>query len=177
MKLADDIENILRDNGYYTCLWMGNEVPTICLENKTILGFSFLFQSSEELLSNWVRVQKRALDYHADLLKKSGEKAWNIYSIFLAEDISSESIKQIELIEEDFTYTRKIARAGIKSHSDITEALLPLLAIQSHPSLTEVLYMERLRTRLADLPNDAAAAFLEDDLSPYEISKILRDSL
>ncbi len=175
MDLSTQIETLLRSNGYFTSLWTGNKVPIVCLENKTIFGFIHLFESTEDLLSNWKDIQKTTFEHHAEVLNKAGEKAWNVYSVFLSEeDSKTELFKQLELIEEDFTYSRKIARTGIQTQSDITEALLPLLSIQSHPSLNEVIYEDRLRTRLNDLPQEVITAFLQNkDIEPSEVAQIL----
>jgi hypothetical protein len=178
MDLSTQIETLLRSNDYFTRLWTGNKVPTVCLENKTILGFIYIFEFAEDLVSNWEDIQKTAFEHHAEMLHKAGEKAWNIYSIFLAENSNTELFKQIELIEEDFTYSRKIARTGIQTQSDITEALLPLLSIQSHPSLNEVIYEDRLRVSLNDLPQETVTAFLRNsDIKPSEVAQMLVDGL
>ena len=81
--------------------------------------------------------------------------------------------REIERIEEDFSLTRKIARASITTPDDVENALLPLLPLRSKPVLGAPSNFEtRLRTRLKDVPADAVTAFLSET-SPAEIARIL----
>lgn len=64
------------------------------------------------------------------------------------------------MIEEDLTGTRKIARAGIGDVEQLRTALLPLLPIQSAPSLGAVDMPAEIRLRTTELPKRAIEAYL-----------------
>lgn len=81
--------------------------------------------------------------------------------------------REIERIEEDFSLTRKIAKASIATQDDVEKALLPLLSIRSKPLLGASNFETRLRTRLKDIPPDAVAAFLNETTPGAEVARML----
>jgi hypothetical protein len=147
MDIGTQAEVILREAGYDTWPWLGGDVPAICFENEAVLGFLHAFESGEALLSGWRDVQHAALARHAAALRIAGAKAWNVYSVFLTREPSPPLAHDIERIEEDFSLTRKIARAGVHTATDLTKVLLPLLPIRSQPVISETDYERRLRDR------------------------------
>ena len=86
--------------------------------------------------------------------------------------VSFGDLGEIERIEEDFSLTRKIARAFITTPDDVEKALLPLLSIRSKPLLGASNFETRLRTRLKDISPDAVTSFLSET-TPAEIARIL----
>lgn len=160
MDISSQTEILLRDAAYDTWSWSGVQAPVIGFENEAIAGFVYFFPAGDLLLKNWFEMQRLVLDRHALALRSAGAKAWNIYSIFLADIATSEEQRAIERIDEDFTLTRKIARANIPSVDDLRTALLPLLPIQSRTGFGTAHYEELLRARLKDIAPAVVDAFI-----------------
>ena len=160
MDIATQAEIILRKAGYDTWPWTGVSPAVTCFENAVLIGFVHAFASVADLLAHWETAQQAVLSRHSAALRRAGEKAWNVYSIFLTAEQASPRQSTIERIEEDFALTRKIARAAIRTTDDLESALLPLTAVRDQPMLTDANFEARLRTRLKDLPQDAITAFL-----------------
>ena len=173
MDIFTQTEILLRDSQYETWTWTGSAGPVTCFENAALMGFVHVFDSVDALLGAWKENQKIALARHAASLRAAGAKAWNVYSVFLTPGQDASRGREIERIEEDFSLTRKIARASITTPEDVEKALLPLLSIRSKPLLGASNFETRLRTRLKDIPPDAVTAFLSE-ATPAEIARILR---
>lgn len=172
MDIFTQAEILLRDAQYETWTWTGAAGPVTCFENAALMGFVHVFGSGDALLGSWKENQQIALARHAASLRRAGAKAWNVYSVFLTPDEDALRGREIERIEEDFSLTRKIARASITTPDDVEKALLPLLSIRSKPLLGASNFETRLRTRLKDIPPDAVTAFLSET-TPAEIARIL----
>ncbi len=89
-------------------------------------------------------------------------KAGNIYSVFLTEGAaSSADLREIEVIEEDFSATRKIDLAGVTSSAELERALLPILPLRAITTLVTVSdHQAKLRAHLSFLPPDVYEAIL-----------------
>jgi hypothetical protein len=175
MDILNHSEITLRQAGYVTWPWSGGRVPVLCFENLSLIGFLHAFPSAQSLVSGWEEAQKAALARFAPALKLSGAKAWNVYSVFLTEEMAPTLAKPIERIEEDFSLTRKISRSGVKSAADLQQALLTLLPILSQPTLDQADFNQRLRARLKDLSPTAVTAFIGTG-KPRDIVEILEES-
>ena len=172
MDIFTQAEILLRDDQYETWTWTGSAGPVSCFENAALMGFVHVFDTANALLGTWKEMQQFALARHAASLRGAGAKAWNVYSVFLTPDQNPRRGREIERIEEDFSLTRKIARASITTADDVEKALLPLLSIRSKPLLGAANFETRLRTRLKDIPADAVTAFL-NETTPAEVARIL----
>lgn len=172
MDIATQTEILLRGAGYETWPWAGENFAVTCFENAALIGFVHVFSSAEGLLAQWESAQHTVLSRHSAALRAAGAKAWNVYSVFLAEEGAHSEQHSVERIEENFTLTRKIARAGIRTQDDVERALLPLTAVKSQPVLSDTDFEDRLRTRLRDVSSDALAAFL-DGGDAEEIARML----
>lgn len=172
MDIATQTEILLRGAGYDT--WMATTPAVICFENAAILGFVHVFPSADDLLAHWHEAQHNALSRHGPALRAAGAKAWNVYSVFLTKDQPSTQQFAIERIEEDFTLTRKIARAGVRTQDDLERTLLPLTGIRAQPLPSDADFEDRLRARLRDVSPDVLAAFL-GHASAEEVARILVD--
>jgi hypothetical protein len=172
MDIFTQAEILLRDAQYETWTWTGSAGLVTCFENVALMGFIHVFDCADALLRAWKANEKIALTRHAASLRGAGAKAWNVYSIFLTPDQDARRGRDIERIEEDFSLTRKIARASVTTPDDVEKALLPLLSIRSKPLLGSAHFATRLRTRLKDIPPDAVTAFLSDT-TPAEIARML----
>tara|TARA_R110001583_G_scaffold71053_1_gene200685 strand:- start:7422 stop:7952 length:531 start_codon:yes stop_codon:yes gene_type:complete len=172
MDTLTQAEILLRDAQYETWTWTGSAGSVTCFENVALMGFVHVFDTADALLGTWSANQQVALARHAASLRGAGAKAWNVYSVFLTPDKDARRGREIERIEENFSLTRKIARASITTPDDVEKALLPLLSIRSKPLLGASNFETRLRTRLKDIPPDAVTAFL-NETTPEEIARIL----
>jgi len=143
-----------------------------CFENAALIGFVHVFPSADELLARWEAAQQSVLARHSAALRAAGAKAWNVYSVFLAEEQAPSQQRAVERIEENFALTRKIARAGVRTQDDVERALLPLTAVKAQPILSDTDFQDRLRARLNDVSPDVLTAFL-GATSAEEVAKIL----
>src|SRR5260370_13921864 len=56
----------------------------LTFESPTVLGFVFGYDKAEELVSNWMKDADEAVANFQFGLRRAGEKAWNVYAVFLA---------------------------------------------------------------------------------------------
>jgi hypothetical protein len=172
MEIETQAEILLRGAGYSTYPPERGDVSVTRFESEALIGFLYVFASSNELLQVWRQAQSQSLARYQPALRLAGDKAWNIYSVFLCQDASAELGPQIERIEEDFTLTRKIARSGIKVPADLRWALLPLLPLSSRATIAESDYVARLQSRLKDVSPEVIKAFLGSSTA-IEVARIL----
>ena len=129
-------------------------------ENETIMGLFSNYSTVDEMLESWFLRQSDFLNKYAPIFRKSGEKAWNIYTVYATSDeCSFEKLAQLNAIEENFDSTRKIARTGLVTANDIKTILLPILPIQSLIRVAETDIISELKSRL-DLDDKAKEALL-----------------
>ncbi|AZC58096.1 hypothetical protein [Pseudomonas chlororaphis] len=176
MDIFTQAEILLRDAQYETRTWTGTVGTVTCFENAALMGFVHVFDTADTLLCTWRASQEVALARHAASLRAAGAKAWNVYSVFLTLDQDARRAREIERIEEDFSLTRKIARASISTTDDVEKALLPLLSLRSKPLLGVSNFETRLRTRLKDIPPEAVTAFINNATTPAEVARILGET-
>jgi hypothetical protein len=174
MDIANQSQLILRNAGYETMPWTGGSVPVVCFENQSVLGFLYIFPTASAMFENWRAVQEVVLRRFSPAIKLSGQKAWNVYSVFVTED-SAPNTWTAERIEEDFTLTRKIAHAGVTSLDELRQALLPLLPVASRPQVEQTNFAEILRERLSEISPAAVNAFL-GAAQPKDVADILEES-
>ena len=162
MELATQSEILLRDAQYETWSWTGITPAVTCFENSLLMGFVHVFESASALLEGWEARQKATLAHHAPVLRSAGTKAWNVYSVFLTSERITQYVRAIELIEEDFTLTRKIARSSVQTPKDLECAFLPLISLKANPVLGAVNFEARLRNQLKDVSSGVVTAFLSE---------------
>ena len=154
---------VLRNFGYNVVAFEREGRTVACFEDESTLGFLFDYPDAEALLSAWTVDIAKAAAGQSLALRRSGQKAWNVYAIFLGGGSPSETdAMRLSLIEEDLTATRKIARAGLHDAPDVREALLTLLPLQNAPLLEAVDMPEEIRLRASELSPRALDAFLSD---------------
>jgi hypothetical protein len=120
----------------------------------------------------WSTDQQTVLSRHAAALRSAGQKAWNVYCVFLSEAESPEAQYKLDQIEEDFSLARKIARCGIRTPDDVARALLSLLRVRTHPVLGDSMFDDRLRTHLQEVRSEAIEGLL-GTMAPEEIARVL----
>ncbi|MBP0632386.1 hypothetical protein [Cupriavidus sp. AcVe19-1a] len=174
MDIAMQTEVLLRVAGYETWTWAGTTPAVICFENAALIGFVYVFPSANDLLTRWQEAQNTVLSRHGAALRAAGAKAWNVYSVFLTGEQAPTQQRAVERIEEDFTLTRKIARAGVRTQDDLERTLLPLAAVRAQPLISETDFEDRLRLRLKNVSPDALTAFL-GTTPAEEVARILAE--
>lgn len=160
-NLLDLSCDVLRSFGYSVITFDHEGGTAACFEDETTLGFVFAYADADALLSMWAPDIAKAAARQSLALRRSGQKAWNVYAIFLGGGNANETdAMRLSFIEEDLTATRKIARAGLRNSSDVREALLTLLPLQNAPLLEAVDMPEEIRLRASELPARVLDAFL-----------------
>lgn len=131
MDLLHDVEAVLVGSGYETRVASAPE-NSLYFEDESLFGYCLIHRSVAELIANWSSSQDIFLTTHAPSLRRADQKAWNCYSVHLTDvRATTEELRDLFAIEEDFRSTRKIARAGIASTADLTRALFPILPLQN----------------------------------------------
>ena len=174
MDILHQVEIVLRDAGYTTQRARQGTRFVICFENAMLIGFAHVFESSAKLLTQWEAVQRAVLKQYNVALRNAGEKAWNVYSIFLTDDTESSRQRAVERLEENFALTRKIARGSVRTGRDVELVLLPLTSVQARPSLGVTDFEDRLRNRLKEVSPEAVRAFMANT-DANEVAHILEE--
>ena len=153
----------LINGGYSIGELNARDCHVVIFENATVLGFVFFYSDSAALLENWRSDSERVLREAQFSLRKAGEKAWNTYTVFLADNRTNpdDGIK-LQAIEENLVGTRKIARTGVNSIEELRLALLPLSGIQNAPRLEPIDMESEIRLRTSELPEDLVDGFIGD---------------
>ena len=148
MQLLHDAAIVLRGADFQTERdTSGQEI--LYFEDANLVGFIAESASVSDLLSAWRAQQDAFLKRSASALRRDPLKAWNIYAIFLTQGTpSSEETRELLAIEEDFTATRKIARAGVLSRTELSQAIAPILPLSASAVVDPRDSEGRLRERL-----------------------------
>lgn len=149
-SLIDDARSLLEAAGFATLVATPN-ARSMTFEDISVLGQVHALDSVEEILASWQLLQDEFLRENAERLSRDASKAWNVYTILLTKDSPrSDVAAQLFAIEDDFRGTRKIARCGVLSRSDMAAALAPILPLQNLLSVgvidARTRLLERLRT-------------------------------
>ena len=136
--------------------------PVLVFEGHTVMGFAIHYASAASLLDGWRRDLEALVSRHQFGIRRADRKAWNTYAVLLADGPASQlEQSRLDLVEEDLSGTRKIARA-IQDGSDIQGAILPLLPLQHAPRLEAIDVRAEIRLRTNELPSDLVEVFLSD---------------
>lgn len=155
MNLSELVRAALQGAGYRCAATQDGDVV---FEDDTLLGFVSVQASARDILGTWRAKQDAFLRSFATPLRKDAGKAWNVYSVFLAGNACApDEAAALLQVEEDFVGTRKLARSGIETEDDVSEALYPLLPIENSVSLAEGDALVRVKARL-DFPPEITAA-------------------
>jgi hypothetical protein len=164
---------ILRSAGFNTRLVNGTGAATLYFEDTTLMGFGCAFDSPATLLSQWRTTENALLAKNAASLRAAGEKAWNVYLLLFTQERGDASeTRQVQWIEEDLQYTRKLAACALATREDVIQALLPLLPIQLQPLLQQGDLTERLQRRIRSIAPRAANIALNENAPPEDVVRI-----
>lgn len=169
-EIVSNVQIILQDAGYETWNASSGNIPAIAFEDDVVMGFVCVFDTAKSLITQWPEAEAAMLGKHAPRLRGAGDKAWNVYCVFVtAARASDDEQRKIRWIEENLERTRKIAAAGLLTRKDITTALLPLLPIVTKPVLAPEDSRERLRRRIAAIAPGVEDSALDASVAPQEV--------
>ena len=168
---------VLREAGFTTRLAFIGRSSIVCFEDDALTGFGCVFEDPESLLRRWKATEMSLLTHYAPSLRAAGEKAWNVYCVFLCSlPADPDQNRQVHWIEEDLDRTRKVAACGLSSRKDLVRALLPILPLQYQPVLRPEDVTERLRARISAISLNALDIVLDESISPAEVVRFLGGS-
>jgi hypothetical protein len=174
IDVLSTLQVVLREAGFSTRLTSIDRSSIVCFEDDTLLGFGFIFEDPVSLLELWKIREMVLLKRYAPSVRAAGEKAWNVYCLFLcgaaADPIQN---RQVRWVEEDLERTRKVAACGLASREDLLRALLPVLPLQYQPVLRAEDVTERLQTRIRTIAPTAPHVVLDQSVSPAEVVRLL----
>lgn len=174
IDLVSTAQVLLRDADYQVRLSSLRDSPMICFEDEALLGFCCAFPSPGDIIKKWKAYETEILTRFAPNFRAAGDKAWNVYCIFLCDSVPTDiERRQVAWVEEDLERTRKIASAGIASREDLSRVLLPVLPVQYQPHLLNGDTTERLLRRIRDISPNAADVALDDETPAAEVVRLL----
>jgi hypothetical protein len=172
--LAPNVHLVLRGVGFETWPAGIGDGATIAFEDEAIMGFIRVFESARALLDQWHATEEALLGRYAGHLRVAGEKAWNVYTVLLTPETTTNDLRrEIRWIEENLDRTRKIAAAGVTTRDDVVAALLPLLPITAKPMMDVEPAADRLARRIKLIAPELGDDALDDRIAPGEIARRL----
>ncbi|MER8755177.1 hypothetical protein NKH69_05790 [Mesorhizobium sp. M0976] len=169
------VQVVMQNAGYRTWIVLNTQIPMVGFEDEATMGFVCTFESPKSLIGRWRETEAALLARHATQFRSAGDKAWNVYTVFLTEGRASEEEKrEVRWIEEDLERTRKLTATGIQLRDDVTNAMLPLLPILSKPLLAPEDARDRLLRRIVVIAPQVQETVLDDSVSAAEIADRLR---
>ena len=174
IDLLSTSQILLRDAGFTVRLSSVGSRSIACFEDNALLGFCSAFEQADELIRGWKTFESEILNRFAADIRSAGEKAWNVYCVFLCGG-SADTVQRraVSWIEEDLERTRKVAACDIASREDLVRVLLPVLPIQYQPALQHEDLTARLQKRITDIAPQAAHAVLDVDVPVAEAVRLL----
>ena len=174
IDVLSTLQVVLREAGFATRLTSIDHSSIVSFEDDTLLGFGCVFEDPSALLARWKSTEKSILTRYAPSFRAAGEKAWNVYCLFLC-SVAAGPIqsREVRWIEEDLERTRKVAACGLASREDLLRALLPVLPLQYQPVLRAEDVTERLQTRIRTIAPRASHVVLDHAVSPTEVIRLL----
>lgn len=174
IDILSTMQALLREAGYTTRLTSIERASVLCFEDEDLMGFGRVFRDPGDLLANWKITETSLLRNQAPSIRTAGEKAWNVYCVFLCSGgVDPIQSRQVRWIEEDLDRTRKIAACGLGSREDLLRALLPVLPIQYRPVLRAEDVTERLLIRIRTIAPRASHVVLDEAVPAPEVSRLL----
>jgi hypothetical protein len=173
--LRSNVHIVLQGADYSTWEVTVSGLTVVAFEDESTMGFAVAFDKPDEMLGNWRVIELSILGRHAAAFRSAGDKAWNVYCVFLTEAVATDDERrQIRWIEEDLQRTRKIAAAGLATREDVIGAFLPLLPIASRPSLHREDLTARLTLRIDAISSGLAQAVLDPNVPPADVVRRLQ---
>lgn len=173
IDILSTMQVLLREAGFVTRLSSVDRSPIVCFEDDTLIGFGCVFDNPTVLLERWKSTEKSLLMRYATGIRTAGEKAWNVYCVFLSGSVADTiQNRQVRWIEEDLEHTRKLAACGLATREDLVRTLLPVLPLQYQPVLREEDVTERLATRIRSIAPRGSQVALDPTVPPSEVVRL-----
>jgi hypothetical protein len=170
------VQVVMQNANYRTWEIGGSKNPIIGFEDEATMGFVCSFDTPRQMIDNWRETEAMLLARYAAHFRAAGDKAWNVYSVFVSEArASDEERREVRWIEEDLERTRKITATGVVARDDVLKALLPLLPIIAKPLLASEDSTQRLLRRIEVISPRVRDVALDDSISPAEVAARLRN--
>ena len=164
------VPEVLEDAKFQTWRMEFSGRPSLGFEDENILGVAASFETPQELIDGWIKFEDLLLARYGNNFRQAGEKAWNVYSVFLTSQAASDSqARAIRAIEEDLRQTRKLAAHSVVSNQSVRSALLPILPLGPRPELSAINASERLATRIENLSPGMASLVLDEKVSAAQL--------
>lgn len=171
-NLLAESRSVLENAGFSTFA-SRPDAPFFHFEDASVLGIVRVFETVEILIAEAQTTQDSFLQTSAKMLALDPFKAWNAYTVLLAQPMPTpDQTRQLFELEEDFRATRKIARAGFRSRSDLASALASLLPLQQVLSIALTDERVRLVERLGPTQSPMQA-LVTDKATAEEIAASL----
>jgi hypothetical protein len=134
-------------------------------DEYNIVGVA-VFETCEELLTTWPRLQGSLVDTISKYLAKGESKSWDGYLVLLSPGIGPSSADEIESIRYNTTRLRKLVATGeeLRTISDVERVLRPLLPIgeeQVRLATTSVLEILPKLLKSQDVPEETTRLVVE----------------
>lgn len=174
IDLLSTTQVLLKDAGYTVRLSTIQRETLICFEDTAVMGFCSTFVSPEELIKKWMAYENEIISRFSANFRAAGEKAWNVYSIFLTDAVATDvDRREIGKIEENLERTRKLAASGISSREELIGVLLPLLSIQFQPKLPDGDITARLKRRIGEIAPGVRDITLDNAVPVADVLSLL----
>jgi hypothetical protein len=168
---------ILEQADFTVSLTSMDRSSVLCFEDDTLMGFVFVFEDPAALISGWKATEASLLNRYAPSFRVAGQKAWNVYCVFLCGPaVDRHQSRAIRWIEEDLDRTRKIAGCGLRIREDVSRTLMPILPLQYQPLLQIENATERLESRIRAIAPQASGVVLNDAVAPTQVAQLLGDA-
>jgi len=177
IDILSTTQAILEEADFDVSLTSMDRSSLVCFEDDTLIGFVFVFEDPASLISGWRATEASLLSRYATSFRVAGQKAWNVYCVFLCGPTADrEQSRAIRWIEEDLERTRKIAGGGLRSREDLSRTLMPILPLRYQPLLQIENATERLESRIHAIAPQAADIVLNDAVAPAHVAQLLGDA-
>lgn len=174
IDLLSTMQVMLHEAGFSTRLTSLDRSSIVCFEDEALAGFGCIYASPRSLLEHWKATETALLKRYAPSFRVAGEKAWNVYCLFLcATPADVLESREVRWIEEDLERTRKVAVCGVRNREDLVRALLPVLPLQYQPELRSEDVTERLENRIRSILPSAPHVVLDQSVPAAEVVKLL----
>ena len=161
----------------YAC-WRAEIASTAALgfEDLSVMGFVFDFPDARAIIDGWRSTEAAMIARYAHAFRRAGEKAWNVYCVFLTEaEATKDERRLLRVIEEDLEQTRKLTGTSQTDEESVARALLPILPIMSRPQLGTFDAEERLARRLDALSPGVSDLLLDKSVTPIQVLQHLSE--
>jgi hypothetical protein len=175
-NILTSLQSLLLDAGFETRLAAMDRIPVLTFEDDVLMGFACVFEQASAMTMDWKATELQLLRRYAPSFRVAGDKAWNVYSVFLcSEPLPPAQKREVRWIEEDLEHTRKIAASGIQTREDLVQALLPVLPLQFQPVLQPEDMAQRLHKRVQAITPLAAEAVM-GEVPPGDVARLLGEA-